>query len=171
MLISTNDKAVSQVTTQDPVNNTGNIRIQVSDSELFTLSCSSTSKKMIITGLLLFSHSITSNSFATPWAVAHSVHGISHRRTLEWIVISFSRGSFPPRDQTHVSSISRKILYHRATRKALSLDIQDKMQLVCYITNNIIHRLEYIHFTQLIRKEYSGQTIVWWVRRSRICWR
>ena len=77
------------------VNNTGKIRIQVLDSGLFTLSCSSTSKKMIITGLL-FSRSIMSNSFATPWTVVHSVHGISYTRTLEWAVISFSRGSFHP---------------------------------------------------------------------------
>ena len=32
-----------------------------------------------------------------------SVHGISQARILEWVVISFSRGSSPPRDQTCVS--------------------------------------------------------------------
>ena len=31
-----------------------------------------------------------------------SVHGFLQARVLEWIVISFSRGSFPPRDWTHV---------------------------------------------------------------------
>ena len=31
-----------------------------------------------------------------------SVHGISQTRILEWIVISSSRGSSPPRDRTHV---------------------------------------------------------------------
>ena len=41
-----------------------------------------------------------------------SVHGISQARILEWVVISFSRGSSQPRDQTHVSSIGRQILYH-----------------------------------------------------------
>ena len=34
------------------------------------------------------------------------VHGISHARILEWVAISFSRGSSPPRDQTHVSWIA-----------------------------------------------------------------
>ena len=34
------------------------------------------------------------------------VHGISQAKTLEWVAISFSRGSFHPRDQTHVSCIS-----------------------------------------------------------------
>ena len=32
-----------------------------------------------------------------------SVHEISQARTLEWIAISFSRGSSQPRDTTHVS--------------------------------------------------------------------
>ena len=50
-----------------------------------------------------------------------SVHGILQSRILEWVVISFSRGSFPARDQTHVSYISctgRWILYHWATGEA-----------------------------------------------------
>ena len=35
-----------------------------------------------------------------------SVHGISQARILEWVAISSYRGSSPPRDQTHTSSIS-----------------------------------------------------------------
>ena len=35
-----------------------------------------------------------------------SVHGISQARILEWIAISFSRGSSRPRDQAHVSCIA-----------------------------------------------------------------
>ena len=34
-----------------------------------------------------------------------SVHGISQARMLEWFAISISRGSFQPRDQTHISYI------------------------------------------------------------------
>ena len=34
-----------------------------------------------------------------------SVHGISQATTLEWVAISFSRGSFRPKGQTHVSCI------------------------------------------------------------------
>ena len=47
-----------------------------------------------------------------------SVHGISHARKLEWVAISFSRGSSQPRDQMHISCIGRQILYHRASREA-----------------------------------------------------
>ena len=49
---------------------------------------------------------------------ASSVHGISQARILEWVVISFSRGSSQPRDQTHVSCIDRLVLYCWATREA-----------------------------------------------------
>ena len=41
-----------------------------------------------------------------------SVHGIFQARVLEWVVISFSRGSSWPRDRTQVSSIVSKMLYH-----------------------------------------------------------
>ena len=47
-----------------------------------------------------------------------SVHGISQARILEWVAISFSRGSFQPRDWTHVSCIGRWILYYWASREA-----------------------------------------------------
>ena len=35
-----------------------------------------------------------------------SVHGILQPRILEWVTISFSRGSFPPRNRTWVSCIA-----------------------------------------------------------------
>ena len=47
-----------------------------------------------------------------------SVHGISLARILEWVAISFSRGSSQSRDQTRfscVSCIGRWILYHHNT--------------------------------------------------------
>ena len=47
-----------------------------------------------------------------------SLRGISQARILEWIAISFSRGSSHPRDEGWVSYIDRQILYHWNTRKA-----------------------------------------------------
>ena len=35
-----------------------------------------------------------------------SVHGILQARILEWVAMSSSRGSFPPRDQTRISYVS-----------------------------------------------------------------
>ena len=43
--------------------------------------------------------------------LSSSVHGILQARILEWVAISFSKGSFWPRDQTCVSCIIRWILY------------------------------------------------------------
>ena len=40
-----------------------------------------------------------------------SVHGISQTRILEWVAISFFRGSFSPRDWTPISCSGRQILY------------------------------------------------------------
>ena len=46
-----------------------------------------------------------------------SVHGVSQAKVLEWVAIAFSRGSFQPREQTHISCIGRWILYHWAARE------------------------------------------------------
>ena len=57
-------------------------------------------------------------TLATPWTVGSSVHGIYQARILEWVAISFSRGSSWPRDQTFISWVScigRWILYHCGT--------------------------------------------------------
>ena len=60
--------------------------------------------------------------FVTPWCPAgSSVHGILQARLLEWVTISFSRGSSQPRDRTHISCMScigRRILYQGAAREA-----------------------------------------------------
>ena len=47
-----------------------------------------------------------------------SVHGISQARILEWVTISFSKGSFWPKDRIHFC-ISRRVLYHWATEDIL----------------------------------------------------
>jgi len=48
-----------------------------------------------------------------------SVHGIFQARVLEWVAISFLRGSSQPKDQTQVSSIARGSFTVSATREAL----------------------------------------------------
>ena len=53
-----------------------------------------------------------------------SVHEIFQARILEWVAISYSRGSSQPGDRTCVSCIScigRQILYHCATWEALKI--------------------------------------------------
>ena len=46
-----------------------------------------------------------------------SVHGILQAKILEWVAISFFRGSFQPRDQTNVSCIAGRFFTVWATRK------------------------------------------------------
>ena len=48
-----------------------------------------------------------------------SVHGIFQARILEWVAISFSRGSSQPRDWTQVSCIAIGCFIVWATREAL----------------------------------------------------
>ena len=47
-----------------------------------------------------------------------SVQGISQARIVEWVAISFSRGSSAPRHQTHISCFGRQVLCHWVTREA-----------------------------------------------------
>ena len=61
--------------------------------------------------------------FVTPWTVLPanlSVHGILQAWILEWVAISFSRGSFWLRDQTQVSCIEGRFSTIWATREAQS---------------------------------------------------
>ena len=73
-----------------------------------------------------------------------SVHGIFHARTLEWVVISYSRGSYWPRDWTCVSCISfigRWILYywrHLGSPKSKCPLTDEGINIKCYI-----HTMEY----------------------------
>ena len=68
--------------------------------------------------------SVLSDS-TTPWngsLPSSSVLGILQARILEWVVISSSRESSWPQDQTHTSCVSctdKPILYHWATWEAL----------------------------------------------------
>ena len=52
-----------------------------------------------------------------------SVHGILQARLLEWVAISFSRGSSQPRDRTWVARIVCRFFTSWATREALLVDL------------------------------------------------
>ena len=54
-----------------------------------------------------------------------SVHGILQAIILEWVAISFSRGSSRPRNQTQVSCIAGRFFTSWATREAHEYDIRD----------------------------------------------
>ena len=71
--------------------------------------------------MYLLNRSAVSDSL---WPVDCSLPGSSvpevfHARILEWVAISFSSGSSPLRDWSHISCIGRRILYHCTTWEAL----------------------------------------------------
>ena len=77
-----------------------------------------------------------------------SVHGISQARILEWVAISYPRGSSWPRDQTWVSSTGRWILYHWATCEVLLLS---QLNLLSALTPSSPDNLPHCHLTDLPR--------------------
>ena len=73
-----------------------------------------------------------------------SIHGIFQARVLEWVTISFSRGSSRPRDQTQVSHIVSKMLYrlsHQGSRWAV--DRSD--QISCSVVSDSLRPHESQH--------------------------
>ena len=73
--------------------------------------------------LLLFSHSVVSNSFVTPWTVAHQARlSMGFSRQEYWSGLPFpSPGDFSlPRNQTGVSCIAGRFFTSRTTRECLS---------------------------------------------------
>ena len=85
----------------------------------------------IISHLFVDACSVMSNSLGPQWNCSlpsSSVHGIFQARILEWVAISFSKGSSGPRDRTHIfctSCLGRQFLYHCATWD-LSSDLKNQ---------------------------------------------
>ena len=78
------------------------------------------SKSSFVKRILLFRCSVVSDSFLTPMGCSRpgsSVHGIFQTRILEWIAISFSRGTSQPRDWTHSSWIGRSFTLNHQGRE------------------------------------------------------
>ena len=65
-----------------------------------------------------------------------SARGISQARILEWVAVSFSRGSSQPRDQTWVSCIVGKFFTAWATRELRFMLYATEMYYV--IQSNVI---------------------------------
>ena len=72
-------------------------------------------KDWACSGCSVISDSATHGLYSPPDC---SVHGIFQARILKWVAISYSRGSFWPRDQTCASCIGRRTLYHCTTWEA-----------------------------------------------------
>ena len=83
------------------------------------------------------------------YPLGSSVHGIFQARILEWVAISFSRGSSQPRDQTCISCIDRWILYHCTTWEAQHhIDSLKSAQWEClsYRNQQMLHNIRTLIF-------------------------
>ena len=76
-----------------------------------------------------------------------SVHGILQARILEWVAISFSRGSSGPRDWTRISYTGKQILYHWAWE---ALRYLDRCINVCFHLKLNLNAEDNSKFTQLL---------------------
>ena len=72
-----------------------------------------------------WSHSVVSDSLQPMDCslLSSSVHGILQARMLEWVAISFSRGSSLPRDRTQVYYIAGRRFNLHTTREALMTNL------------------------------------------------
>ena len=66
-----------------------------------------------------------------------SVHGIFQARILEWVAISFSRGSSWPRDWTQVSHIAGRLFTVWATRESLRKMEISSFSACCYLVQDL----------------------------------
>ena len=90
------------------------------------------SQKLLALSLCLFLRDmcLVAKSCSTLWDTmdcrlpGSSIHGISQARILEWVAISFSRGSSQPRDQTPVSCIADGFFTTEPPGKPQRRDIQ-----------------------------------------------
>ena len=82
--------------------------------------------------------------FETQWTNLpdSSVHGIFQARMLEWVAISFSRRSSPPRDWTRVSHIVGRCFIVWATREACR-------QILCFLFKPFFGQAHYFYFFHL----------------------
>ena len=83
------------------------------------------------------------------------VHGILQARVLEWVAMPFSRGSFWPRDQTHISSVSCTVgrfftaepqgkprIYSVPWLQRVGHDWETSLHALCktfYLPNDVLH--------------------------------
>ena len=87
-------------------------------SERTGKECSSPSKANIGGGDLAAKSCPTLVTSMDKGAWQATVHGILQARILEWVAISFSRGSSQSRNQTRVSCIAGRLFTNWATREA-----------------------------------------------------
>ena len=99
----------------------GNITIMVIIVKLNLFEVDAWRAMLLCLNMLLFSRSVLSDSFATTWTISppgSSVHGISQARMLDWVTISFSRGSSYPGIEPASPALAGRFFTTGAIREA-----------------------------------------------------
>ena len=73
-----------------------------------------------------------------------SVHGILQARVLEWVAISFSRGSSQPRDRTQVFHNGGRCFNLWATREYTLVHIREKYRMNLILNSMLVTFLKYM---------------------------
>ena len=97
--------------------------------------------------------------FATPWTVSlpgSSVHGIFQARVLQWVAISFSRGSSQLRDQSRVSRTTGRRFTIWATREAIDFKDPKTHLSIRFLTCKRKKRNHPSLFLTLMCKKFMG---------------
>ena len=90
-----------------------------------------------------------------------SVHVIFQIRILEWVAISFSKGSSRPRDQTHVCCIGRQILHHCTTREVPVLGTMTFIQEERSIqADDLCAGLRFAFYEDLCKPPYTCDSVI-----------
>ena len=79
-----------------------------------------------------------------------SVHGISQAKILEWVAVSYSKGSFWLRDHACVSCIGRQILYHWTIWEAKNGEKQLVKKKVRFVFSATLSQQRTAYLTNLI---------------------
>ena len=72
-----------------------------------------------------------------------AVHGVSQAIIIEWVAISFSRGSFQLRDQTQVSCTASIFFTIWFTREVHDLTLEMVWWFSCWVVFNSINHMDY----------------------------
>ena len=96
-----------------------------------------------------------------------SVHGILQVRILEWVAISFSRGSYRPRDWTQHYRQSLCHLSHEGSLVIMVINKNNNYQVSgAHSVPSTLHRPSHLIFTTVLRSRfYLCPT---WMRKSRL---
>ena len=112
-----------------------------------------------------------------------SVHGVLEARTLEWVAISFSRGSSPPRDRTQVSGLYADSLSAKPQGKLKNTEVGSWSLLQqIFLTKEL--KLDLLHCRQILYQLRYNETafnlltheriwrFLWWWRNmmGQSCW-